>query len=100
MMNQDATTAGYENVNDVFYQGKAIFMGGGLTNQEVLVPQAIKNGRVTVEMDAQQSLYPHAAGEKPCRPARRAVRLRDLREEGPHARGVGRDREVPALHQR
>jgi ABC-type glycerol-3-phosphate transport system substrate-binding protein len=65
MMNQDATTAGYENVNDVFYQGKAVFMGGGLTNQEVLVPQAIKDGRVTVEMDAQQSLYPHAAGEKP-----------------------------------
>jgi multiple sugar transport system substrate-binding protein len=64
MINQDATTAGYENVNDVFYQGKAIMMGGGLSNQEVLVPQAVKDGRVTGPMDAQQALYPHAAGEK------------------------------------
>lgn len=65
LINKDVTTAGWTDVENLFYTGKAVFMGGGLYNQGPGLELAKKEGRVTAPMDARMTMYPHAEGEKP-----------------------------------
>jgi ABC-type glycerol-3-phosphate transport system substrate-binding protein len=64
LINPDVTTAGWQDVNNLFYAGKGVFMGGGISTVNVSIPQAQKEGKVTAPMDARLTLYPHL-GDKP-----------------------------------
>ena len=63
LINPDATTVGWQDVNNLFYTGKAVFWGGGLAALMVTLPQAQAEGQVTVDMDAQLIMYPTLDGE-------------------------------------
>jgi len=63
LMNPDATTAGWQDVNNLFFTGKAAFLGGsGLNFLNVSMPNAIAEGKVPGPMDARITMYPHAEG--------------------------------------
>lgn len=64
LINPDATTATYDEMWNYMYTGKSATVGGGLGAINVRVPNAEKDGLISVEAwDPIVMMYPHAEGE-------------------------------------
>ena len=64
LVNPDATTASYQEMQNYLYTGKSATMGGNLTGLNVTLPNAVADGLVSVEAwDPIVMMYPHAEGE-------------------------------------
>jgi ABC-type glycerol-3-phosphate transport system substrate-binding protein len=62
-INPDAPTTSNDDKNNLFFTGKSAIIGGSMGTLNVIIPQAVKDGLVTVEMDPVLVTYPHAEGE-------------------------------------